>query len=207
MPIDYVDLIDQLKDVLPNSPAAQDAVNLVDLLLEARNPPVKFAALQDLLGRLCPLDDEPHTTAEQWRAAAAQVCELLDHTHAAHMLELGLYELALLVDPTPSWQMFSINLHLKLIGLPAVDAEVEPLWIDFTQATGNSFDIAYVRLVVQDRLRSVRMQYEHAAGSLRQFSGWTQEDRAQGSLATRMTAVDLQVGRRAARLMKSGRDQ
>ena len=79
---------------MPNSPTAQDAVNLVDLLLEARNPPVKIAALQDLLGSLCPLDDEPDTTAEQWRAAATQVCELLDRTHAAQMLELGLYDLA-----------------------------------------------------------------------------------------------------------------
>ena len=69
-------LTDRLKAVLPNSPAARDALNLVELVLDSPMPPAKFAALSLLLGGLCPEPGEREATAEEWRGAASEVSAL-----------------------------------------------------------------------------------------------------------------------------------
>ena len=102
-------LTDRLKAVLPNSPAACDALNLVELVLDSPTPPAEFAALPLLLGGPCPELGEREATAEEWRGAASEVTALCEYTFAGQMLELGLYEHALLVDPKPAWQMFSVR--------------------------------------------------------------------------------------------------
>ena len=182
-----VSLTDRLKAVLPNSPAARDALNLVELVLDNPTPPAKFTALSLLLGGLCPDPDEREATAEEWRSAASEVTELCEYTLAGQMLELGLYEHALCLDPRPAWRMFSVSQYLMFAGhLPLQLGDVLPR-VDFDQARSNAFDVAHARVVIADRVRSVCIEALHAAHSLRRFADWSIDDFECALLATRMS--------------------
>ena len=110
---EFVTLMDRLKFGLPASPAARDALNLVELVLNAPTPPAKFGALSLLLKSLCREPNEREATAQEWRDAASEVAELYEYTFAGQMLELGLYEHALPADPKPALQMFFVSQHLR----------------------------------------------------------------------------------------------
>ncbi|MEP7294626.1 MAG: hypothetical protein ABI702_00435 [Burkholderiales bacterium] len=183
----YASLTDRLRAVLPNSSAARDAVNLVELLLEALDPPANFAALSVLLNALTAIPGEPKASAQAWRDAASQVCELCEYTSAGQMLELALYEHALVLDPRPAWQMFSVSQHLMFAGLQPVQLAAVLPSIDFDRATSNAFDVAHARLVIADRVRSVCMDAAHAARSLRRFADWSIDDLECALLAIRMS--------------------
>ena len=184
---EHICLTDRLKAVLPNSPADRDALNLVELVLDSPVPPAKFAALSLLLGGLCPEPGEREATAEEWRAAASEVTALCEYTFAEQMLELGLYEHALLVDSRPVWQMFSVSQHLVFAGLPPVHLAAVLPSIDFDRTASNAFDVAYARVVIADRVRSVCIEALHATHSLRRFADWSIDDLECGLLAIRMS--------------------
>ena len=184
-------LRDRLKAVLPNSPSARDAVNLVDLLMEAEDPPTNFAALRKLLGNLVWFGDGPEPSAEVWRTVAAQVGELCGFTPIGQELERGMFEHALRMDPRPEWLMFSVSQHLMLAGLPSVPLAVVLPEIDFEKARANSFDVGHAREVIRDRVRSVCMNAEHAAGSMQPFEGWSIADLENELLALRVSYVPL----------------
>ena len=178
-------LTDRLKAVLPALPAARDALNLVELVLDSPTPPAKFAELSLLLKGLCPEPHEREATAPEWRDAASEVAPLCEYTFAGQMLELGLYEQALLVDPRPAWQMSSVSQHLVFAGLPAVYIAAVLPSIDFDRATSNAFDVAHARVVIADRVRSVCIEALDAAHAIRRFAGWSIDDLGFALLAVR----------------------
>ena len=113
MVYEHVTIMYRLKYGLPASPAARDALSLVELVLDASAPPAKFAVLSLLLGGLCPEPDEREATAQEWRDAASEIAELCEYTFAGQMLKLAFYERALLVDREPAWQMFASRLQVS----------------------------------------------------------------------------------------------
>lgn len=51
---EHITLMDRLKYGIPASPATRDALNLVEMVLDAPTPPAKFTELSRLLNSQCP---------------------------------------------------------------------------------------------------------------------------------------------------------
>ena len=180
-----------LKSVLPNTAAARDALHLVALVQVSE---LALPAYEPLRLHLDLAGWEPsghRAESSDWRAAAARVTELCEFSAGGQMLELGLHEIALLIDPSLTWQMFSVTQHLMFAGIPLVHPDdVLPI-IDFGRATANAFDVAHAREIIRDRVRSICMDAAHAAGAMRRFPQWSVNDLAAALLAIRMTYCAL----------------
>ena len=83
--------------------------------------------------------------------------------------------------------MFSASQHLMFGGLPPVQLATVLPSIDFDRETSNAFDVAYARVLIADRIRSVCIEALHAAHSIRRLADWSIDDLECALLAIRMS--------------------